>query len=71
MAEVTNTQEPLRGRDALKDLCIHTVPLGKRPQTKGAVANPKSKHFNPKVASNRRKNKERRKFNARMRARSK
>lgn len=43
---------------------------GKHPQPKRSVAcNPRNaKHYNPKVAANRKKEKARRKHNARMRA---
>ena len=42
---------------------------GKRPQIKKSpVCNPKSKNYNPKVAARRKKEKARRKHNARIRA---
>lgn len=37
--------------------------MGKRPQTKSLVSNPKSKWYNPKVAKRRAKEKNRRKVN--------
>ena len=45
------------------------IKMGKRPQTKGAFGNPKSKHYNPKVGARRRKEKARKQFNAKLRAR--
>ena len=68
---IVDDKEPtiLRGKDALKDICLAVgVPLGKRKQTHGVLTNPRSKHFNSKIAKNRKKEKARRKHNAKMRA---
>ena len=41
--------------------------MGKKPHYKHAAGNPKSKNYNPKVGANRRKEKARRKTNAKLR----
>ena len=39
------------------------IKMGKRPQTKGLLTNPRSKYYNPTIAKRRAKEKNRRKVN--------
>lgn len=64
-------EETLRGRAAFKHIFTwFGVKLGKKPQKKSKVCNPKSPSYNPIVAKNRKKEKARRHHNAVMRARA-
>ena len=68
--EQKQTISILRGKDALKDTCAQLgIKLGKRSQAKSAACDPRSPYFDSAVSKRRAKNKARRRFNARMRAR--